>query len=372
MGLVPPRRRLPRAAARARRRQRRAADLRRGHHRLPRRPRRRAGARPASCPTSPSWARSSAAACPPRPTAARATLMERIAPGRRRLPGGHAVRATRSPSPPAWRRCALLDEEAYARLARDDRARSAEGLREAARRPARCRSSAPPGLLTRVLLRRARRATTRAPSAATSRPTAPGAAALLARGVYPPPSQFEAWFPSLAHTDEHVERTRRRRRRPRSPSCPDGGAGRDPRGAARTRAACSADALRRRRLGRRSARACGARVAAGPRAAADPAAVRASSSRRSARATCCTTGAAPARPGRPRPRAARRRPPLRARPRARSPRSATSRRSRARRRHPRCAPRRAPRARRSWPTPSGRPGRIAIGCGELAGRTSAP
>jgi glutamate-1-semialdehyde 2,1-aminomutase len=30
---------------------------------------------------------------------------------------------------------------------------------------------------------------------------------LLARGVYPPPSQFEAWFPSLAHTDEHIERT---------------------------------------------------------------------------------------------------------------------------------------------------------------------
>jgi glutamate-1-semialdehyde 2,1-aminomutase len=29
--------------------------------------------------------------------------------------------------------------------------------------------------------------------------------ALLARGVYPPPSQFEAWFPSLAHTDEDVE-----------------------------------------------------------------------------------------------------------------------------------------------------------------------
>jgi glutamate-1-semialdehyde 2,1-aminomutase len=31
--------------------------------------------------------------------------------------------------------------------------------------------------------------------------------ALLERGVYPPPSQFEAWFPSLAHTPEHVERT---------------------------------------------------------------------------------------------------------------------------------------------------------------------
>jgi glutamate-1-semialdehyde 2,1-aminomutase len=25
--------------------------------------------------------------------------------------------------------------------------------------------------------------------------------------VYPPPSQFEAWFPSLAHTSEHVTRT---------------------------------------------------------------------------------------------------------------------------------------------------------------------
>jgi glutamate-1-semialdehyde 2,1-aminomutase len=30
---------------------------------------------------------------------------------------------------------------------------------------------------------------------------------LLERGVYPPPSQFEAWFPSLAHTDEDVEHT---------------------------------------------------------------------------------------------------------------------------------------------------------------------
>jgi glutamate-1-semialdehyde 2,1-aminomutase len=31
--------------------------------------------------------------------------------------------------------------------------------------------------------------------------------ALLERGVYPPASQFEAWFVSLAHGDEHVERT---------------------------------------------------------------------------------------------------------------------------------------------------------------------
>jgi glutamate-1-semialdehyde 2,1-aminomutase len=31
--------------------------------------------------------------------------------------------------------------------------------------------------------------------------------ALLARGVYPPPSQFEAWFPSLAHGSEEVALT---------------------------------------------------------------------------------------------------------------------------------------------------------------------
>ena len=31
--------------------------------------------------------------------------------------------------------------------------------------------------------------------------------ALLGRGVYAPPSQFEAWFPSLAHTSHHITRT---------------------------------------------------------------------------------------------------------------------------------------------------------------------
>ncbi|HST55593.1 MAG TPA: glutamate-1-semialdehyde 2,1-aminomutase [Solirubrobacteraceae bacterium] len=30
---------------------------------------------------------------------------------------------------------------------------------------------------------------------------------LLSRGVYPPASQFEAWFPSLAHGSDHIERT---------------------------------------------------------------------------------------------------------------------------------------------------------------------
>jgi glutamate-1-semialdehyde 2,1-aminomutase len=31
--------------------------------------------------------------------------------------------------------------------------------------------------------------------------------AMLDRGIYLPPSQFEAWFPSLVHTEAHVERT---------------------------------------------------------------------------------------------------------------------------------------------------------------------
>jgi glutamate-1-semialdehyde 2,1-aminomutase len=31
--------------------------------------------------------------------------------------------------------------------------------------------------------------------------------ALLELGVYPPPSQFEAWFPSLAHGEAEVSRT---------------------------------------------------------------------------------------------------------------------------------------------------------------------
>ena len=30
---------------------------------------------------------------------------------------------------------------------------------------------------------------------------------LLSRGVYPPASQFEAWFPSLAHGSEQIELT---------------------------------------------------------------------------------------------------------------------------------------------------------------------
>jgi glutamate-1-semialdehyde 2,1-aminomutase len=31
--------------------------------------------------------------------------------------------------------------------------------------------------------------------------------AMLDRGIYPPPSQFEAWFVSLAHDEDAIDRT---------------------------------------------------------------------------------------------------------------------------------------------------------------------
>jgi len=99
---------------------------------------------------------------------------------------------------------ALLDEAAYATLAATTR-RLAEGLAAAA--GARAVSvSWVPGLLTVFFaqlpphdLASAQRCDLGAHGA--------WCRGLLARGVYPPPSQFEAWFPSLAHSDEQIERT---------------------------------------------------------------------------------------------------------------------------------------------------------------------
>jgi glutamate-1-semialdehyde 2,1-aminomutase len=98
----------------------------------------------------------------------------------------------------------MLDEPAYLRLAATTEA-LASGLRDAAGdRPVQVRSV--PGLLTVFFSEEpvedyggAQRCDTEAYAA--------WCRELLARGVYPPPSQFEAWFPSLAHTAEHVERT---------------------------------------------------------------------------------------------------------------------------------------------------------------------
>jgi glutamate-1-semialdehyde 2,1-aminomutase len=98
----------------------------------------------------------------------------------------------------------LLDEDAYMRLAATTETLAA-GLREAAgERPVQVESA--PGLLTVFFSEEPVRDYA---GAAACDADAYGAwcRALLARGVYPPPSQFEAWFPSLAHGHDHVTRT---------------------------------------------------------------------------------------------------------------------------------------------------------------------
>jgi glutamate-1-semialdehyde 2,1-aminomutase len=98
----------------------------------------------------------------------------------------------------------LLDDDAYVHLAATTEA-LATGLLEAARdRPVQIAWA--PGLLTVFF---SAEPVTDYAGAAACDADAYGAwcRALLARGVYPPPSQFETWFPSLAHTHEHVTRT---------------------------------------------------------------------------------------------------------------------------------------------------------------------
>jgi len=98
----------------------------------------------------------------------------------------------------------LLDEDAYVRLAATTET-LVSGLAEAAGdRPVQVASA--PGLLTVFFSAEPVRDYADATACDTD---AYGAwcRALLARGVYPPASQFEAWFPSLAHTSEHVTRT---------------------------------------------------------------------------------------------------------------------------------------------------------------------
>ncbi len=98
----------------------------------------------------------------------------------------------------------LLDEPAYLRLtALTDRL--AAGLRDAAAGfPVQV--SCAPGLLTVFFSERPVRSFEDA-RACDVQAHAAWCRELLARGVYPPPSQFEAWFPSLAHTSAHVDRT---------------------------------------------------------------------------------------------------------------------------------------------------------------------
>lgn len=97
-----------------------------------------------------------------------------------------------------------LDASTYTRLAATTE-RLADGLREAAgRRPVQVVHA--PGLLTVFFSSTPVRDYAGA-RACDLRAHAAWCRGLLDRGTYPPPSQFEAWFPSLAHTDEHVDRT---------------------------------------------------------------------------------------------------------------------------------------------------------------------
>jgi len=98
----------------------------------------------------------------------------------------------------------LLDEPAYLRLAAATQS-LAEGLREAAGGyPVQVLSAT--GLLT-VFFSERPVADFEDARACDLDAHAAWCRELLSRGVYPPPSQFEAWFPSLAHDGEHLERT---------------------------------------------------------------------------------------------------------------------------------------------------------------------
>jgi glutamate-1-semialdehyde 2,1-aminomutase len=99
---------------------------------------------------------------------------------------------------------ALLVDPAYLHLAATTE-HLAAGLREAAgERPVQVQSA--PGLLTVFFGEQPVRSLAEAQACDLASYGA-WCRELLARGVYAPPSQFEAWFPSLAHRPEHVERT---------------------------------------------------------------------------------------------------------------------------------------------------------------------
>jgi glutamate-1-semialdehyde 2,1-aminomutase len=137
--------------------------------------------------------------------AGRRDLMERVAPA-----GDVYQAGTLSGNPLATAAglatLRLLDGHSYAELDRLTRA-LAQGIEEAAVAagiPA--RAVATTGLLTLFFAEQAPRNYDEA-RACDLDAHAAFCRGMLDRGIYLPPSQFEAWFPSLAHSDEHVERT---------------------------------------------------------------------------------------------------------------------------------------------------------------------
>jgi len=135
----------------------------------------------------------------------RRDLMERIAPA------GDVYQAGTLSGNPLTVAAALatlrkLDDAAYEQLAATT-GKLAVGLRDAADAASRSvQIQNVPGLLTVFF---SERPVHDYAGAAACDTDAYGAwcRGLLARGVYPPASQFEAWFPSLAHADADLERT---------------------------------------------------------------------------------------------------------------------------------------------------------------------
>lgn len=135
----------------------------------------------------------------------RAELMERLAPA-----GPVYQAGTLSGNPLAvaagLATLEMLDELAYLRLGEITN-RLAEGLRDAAAAAATpVQVVSLPGLLT-VFFSEGPVTSFADAQRCDLAAHAAWCRELLARGVYPPPSQFEAWFPSLAHGEEQVERT---------------------------------------------------------------------------------------------------------------------------------------------------------------------
>jgi len=132
-------------------------------------------------------------------------LMERIAPA-----GDVYQAGTLSGNPlavaAALATLELLDDSAYRRLARTTES-LASGLRGAAASAGRAvQVQSLPGLVTVFFGGEPVRDYAGA-AACDVDAYAAWCRALLERGVYPPPSQFEAWFPSLAHGEEQVAQT---------------------------------------------------------------------------------------------------------------------------------------------------------------------
>ncbi len=101
---------------------------------------------------------------------------------------------------------ALLDDGAYLRLAAFTE-QLAAGLREAAEAsPFPVQIASAPGLLTVFFSETPVRDLAGA-QACDHRAYARWCRGLLSRGVYAPPSQYEAWFPSLAHAPEQLDLT---------------------------------------------------------------------------------------------------------------------------------------------------------------------